>query len=262
MDTILDINGAKIAFNDLPAAPGCEVLPPVVLLHGWGCTRATLAGPEATAHATGRRVINVDFPGFGASPEPPAVWGVDEYARLIEGLLDRLEIVNPVLLGHSFGGRVSITIASRRPVSKLILVDAAGVKPHRKPKYYLKVYSFKAAKLLWKLIYGAAGAEQRIEAYRKAHSSADYAAASPRMRAVLSKVVNQDLCSLMPSIQAPTLLVWGTADTATPISDARKMERLIPGAALVEFPGAGHFSFLDRAAQFNAVLTSFLNATD
>lgn len=80
------------------------------------------------------------------------------------------------------------------------------------------------------------------------------------MRAIMSKVVNEDLCHLMPSIKAPTLLIWGENDTATPISDARKMEKLIPGAGLVSFPGCGHYSFLDNPVQFAAVLRSFLQS--
>ena len=76
----------------------------------------------------------------------------------------------------------------------------------------------------------------------------------------MSRVVNEDLCHLMPEIKAPTLLIWGTNDTATPLADAKKMEKLIPGASLVAFEGAGHYSFLDRPAQFAAVLRSFLTA--
>ena len=78
------------------------------------------------------------------------------------------------------------------------------------------------------------------------------------MRAILSKVVNEDLQFAMPKINCPTLLIWGSNDTATPISDARRMEKLIPDAGLVEFPGVGHYSFLENPYQFDAVLNSFL----
>ncbi|MDE6366944.1 MAG: alpha/beta hydrolase, partial [Muribaculaceae bacterium] len=77
---------------------------------------------------------------------------------------------------------------------------------------------------------------------------------------ILSRVVNEDLCGVMPAIKAPVLLVWVEAETATPLADAKKMESLIPGSGLVSFPGAGHYSFLERPAQFAAVLTSFLNS--
>lgn len=79
------------------------------------------------------------------------------------------------------------------------------------------------------------------------------------MRAIMSKVVNEDLTPLLSSVSKPTLLIWGENDTATPISDAKKMEQLIPDAGLVSFPGCGHYSFLENPIQFKAVLNSFLS---
>ena len=249
-------NSNGIAYNFTPGKGA-----PVVIMHGWGCSRQTVASIEAAVRSLGRPVLNVDFPGFGESPEPAAVWGTDDYARAIETLLDRMAIGgDAVLLGHSFGGRVAITIASRRPVGKVVLVDAAGVKPRRSLKYYAKVYSFKAKKNLLKLVCGKERAEKILDRLRAKAGSSDYRNSSPKMRAIMSRVVNEDLCHLMPQIKAPTLLVWGEADTATPLADAKIMERLIPDAGLVSFPGAGHYSFLDRPGQFAAVLTSFLNS--
>ena len=80
------------------------------------------------------------------------------------------------------------------------------------------------------------------------------------MKRILSKVVNEDLKHVMPLIKAPTLLIWGENDTATPIGDAKIMEKLIPNAGLVSFPGCGHYSFLDNPIQFAAVLRSFLKS--
>lgn len=232
----------------------------IVLMHGWGCSSATLLSIEKVALEAGYRVINIDFPGFGLSPEPSSVWGVEEYTRLIEKFLDKLEIKHPVLLGHSFGGRVGILLSSRRDVAKLVLVDAAGVKPSRSLKYHLKVRWFKFCKAVVKALMSKEAAERTIEKMRSSRGSSDYAAASPVMRMILSKVVNEDLCHVMPLIKAPTLLVWGANDTATPLSDAQKMERLIPDAGLVKFDGCGHYSFLDNPAGFSRVLTSFLKS--
>lgn len=251
-----DIKGCKIAYD---YTPGEGAL--VVLMHGWGCRASTLESVAKTVRELGRPVINVDFPGFGDSTEPDDIWGVEQYTEAMEQLL-RLENVgsDAVLLGHSFGGRVGIVYASRNPLGKLILVDAAGVKPKRNFKYYLKVYTFKAKKQLLKLVLGKQKAEKCLDRLRAKAGSSDYRNSTPKMRAIMSRVVNEDLCHLMPQIKVPTLLVWGSADTATPISDAKKMERLIPGAGLVEFEGAGHYSFLDRPGQFAAVLKSFLNS--
>lgn len=230
----------------------------VILMHGWGCDHTTVASIERVASSCGYRVVNVDFPGFGDSQEPTDVWGVEDYTRQIEALTKELGIKSPILLGHSFGGRVGILYASRNQVEKLILVDAAGIKPKRSLKYYWKVYSFKAIKRLMYLFLGKDAAEKRLDAKRAKAGSSDYANASPMMRRILSKVVNEDLTDRLHLIKAPTLLIWGENDTATPLSDAQKMEKLIPDAGLVSFPGCGHYSFLDNPIQFAAVLRSFL----
>ncbi len=251
-----EINGVKLAYTSTPGTGA-----PVVLMHGWGCTHATLASVEKVVLSLGRPVINLDFPGFGDSTEPPQVWGIEEYTAAIEELMRREGVgADVVMLGHSFGGRVGILYASRNRIGQLVLVDAAGVKPRRTLRYYLKVYTFKAQKRLLRLVLGRKRAEARLDKLRARAGSSDYATASPRMRAIMSRVVNEDLCAVMPKISAPTLLIWGEADTATPLADARKMEILIPDAGLVSFPGASHYSFLDRPAQFAAVLTSFLNS--
>lgn len=254
MDKDIEIRGLRLHYTDSGSGPRT-----LVLMHGWGCDHTTVASIERTALEEGWRVVNVDFPGFGQSQEPGDVWGVEEYTRAIEELVRRLEIERPSLLGHSFGGRVGILYASRHPeVDRLILVDAAGIKPRRTFTYYRKVYTFKAMKWLMYLALGKKEAERRLDARRAKAGSSDYAQASPMMRRILSKVVNEDLTSELPKIKAPTLLVWGTADTATPVADAHKMEALIPDAGLVAFDGCGHYSFLDNPAGFKAVLKSFL----
>ena len=229
---------------------------PVFLLHGWGCNGEIFKSIQevlATAYTT----YSFDFPGFGASDEPTAVWGVEEYTRMVEQFAKDNGIERPALMGHSFGGRVSIVYASRNDVSRVMLVDAAGIKPKRPFKYYWKVYTFKTMKWLCNTFLPKAKAQAIIDKRRKGAGSSDYNNASPMMRAILSKVVNEDLKHLMPSIKAPTLLFWGNLDTATPLSDAKTMEKLIPDAGLVVAHGTGHFSFLENPGLFTAVIKNF-----
>ncbi|MBQ1252976.1 MAG: alpha/beta hydrolase [Alistipes sp.] len=231
---------------------------PLFLLHGWGCS--TEIWQRVLPFLEERfMVINVDFAGFGQSEEPSAVWGVEEYTRSVEAIAQAEGIENPILVGHSFGGRVSIVYASRNKTQKIILVDAAGVKPRRSFTYYRKVYTFKLMKWLAPILMGKERAQQMIEKRRAKAGSSDYNNASPRMRAILSKCVNEDLCHLMPKIQAPTLLFWGENDTATPLADAKRMEKLIPDAGLVTVAGAGHYSFLENTPLFMRVVESFLS---
>ena len=230
---------------------------PIILMHGWGCNLTTLKSIEKVAMET-HTVYNVDFHGFGSSEEPKDVWGVEEYTQVIEELVKIENIENPILLGHSFGGRVGILYSSRNKVKKLILVDAAGVKPKRSWKYYYRVYTYKLAKRIAPIVLGKKLAQKFIDGMRKRRGSSDYNDASPMMRSILSKVVNEDLQYCMPNISAPTLLVWGEEDTATPMRDAKIMEKLIPNAGLVSFPDCGHYSFLENPVQFAAVLRYFL----
>lgn len=231
---------------------------PLILMHGWGCSSQTVNSIALTASESGWKVYNVDFPGFGKSGEPTEIWGVDEYTRLIEQLVEDEGLKAPALIGHSFGGRVSILFSSRNDTDRVILVDAAGIKPSRPLSYYLKVYSFKTLKRIMKIFRSKKEYEKWLENYRKKKGSADYAASSPMMRSILSKVVNEDLKKELPKIKAPVLLIWGCKDTATPIKDAKLMEKLIPDAGLVEFSDAGHYSFLDEPQRFKAVLRHFL----
>lgn len=230
----------------------------VVLMHGWGCDRTVFAQLYG-ALTPFFRVYAVDFPGFGLSGAPAEVWGIEEYTACFEEFVRTAGIENPVLVGHSFGGRVAILFASRNPVHKVILVDAAGIRPRRTLKYYLKIYSYKLYKRLLPLAVGRGRAERMLDRYRRKVGSSDYNALNGTMRRILVKVVNEDLRSFLPRIGAPTLLIWGDLDTATPIGDARIMERAIPDAGLVVFPGASHFSFLERPGQFLAVVDNFLN---
>lgn len=235
--------------------------PPLIMMHGWGCSASTLESVQRTAAET-HRVYNFDLPGFGASAEPPASWGVDDYAHWLRKAIECFGIERPSLLGHSYGGRIAIAYASEHPdeVDKVILVDAAGIKPRRSIKYYFKVYSFKACKIASRIILGKERSQKWAETQRSKRGSADYRQASPAMRAVMSRSVNQDLKPRLRLIKAPTLLIWGEKDTATPMRDARIMEKLIPDSGLVSFPGCGHYSFLDNPIQFAAVLRSFLRS--
>ena len=251
MDKFFTYNGIRLHYED------CGEGHPILLLHGWGCNATTFNAIRPFLEAR-FRVLTLDFAGFGESEEPHKVWGVEEYTRSVEAIAQHEGVENPILIGHSFGGRVSIVYASRNKVQKVMLVDAAGVKPKRSLTYYRKVYTFKLIKKLLPLVVGKSRAEKIIERRRAKAGSSDYSQASPKMRAILSKVVNEDLCHLMPKIAAPTLLFWGERDTATPLADAKKMEKLIPDAGLVTVAGAGHYTILENTPLFLRVAESFL----
>lgn len=229
----------------------------VVLLHGWGCDR-NIWRPTVEFLGNSYRIIAVDFAGFGQSQEPNKVWGVEEYTRSIEALMQELGVESPILFGHSFGGRVSLLYASRNRCSGVVLADAAGVRPKRSFSYYRKVYTYKLMKHLLPLLIGEHKAQMLLEQRRAKSGSSDYNRASQMMRAILSKCVNEDLCHVMPKIEASTLLFWGDRDTATPLSDGQKMERLIANSMLVVAEGCGHFAMSENPELWQKSVENFL----
>ncbi|MDE6788528.1 MAG: alpha/beta hydrolase [Ruminococcus sp.] len=233
----------------------------IVLLHGWG-SNIKLFANLIDLLSKKYKVIAMDMPGFGESAEPPSAWCVDDYVDFVIGFLKDYNTDKVMLLGHSFGGRVIIKMNSRKnlpfKITKVILVDSAGILPPKSNKKSFRTYYYKAGKAVLSTGIAQKLVPDALENFRKKMGSADYAAASPLMRQVLVKVVNEDLEPLLPNIKCPTLLVWGVNDTATPLSDGEKMEKLIPDAGLVKLENAGHYSFLEQQFTFNRVMSSFM----
>ncbi len=234
----------------------------IVLLHGWG-SNIKLFANLIDLLSVKYTVVAMDMPGFGESQEPPSAWCVDDYVQFVIDFLKDYDDRKVMFLGHSFGGRVIIKLNSRSDlpfeITKVILVDSAGIMPPKSNKKSFRTYYYKAGKALLSTGLVKKIAPDALENFRKKMGSADYAAASPMMRQVMVKVVNEDLEPYLPNIKCPTLLIWGTADTATPISDGEKMEKLIKGSGLVRLEGAGHYSFLEQQFLFNRVMCSFMN---
>ncbi len=233
----------------------------IVLLHGWG-SNIKLFANLIDLLSEKYTVVAMDMPGFGESQEPPSAWCVDDYVDFVIDFLKDYNTKEVMLLGHSFGGRVIIKLNSRQnldfKITKVILVDSAGILPPKSNKKSFRTYYYKFGKTILSMGIVRKIAPDALENFRKKMGSADYAAASPLMRQVLVKVVNEDLEPLLPNIKCPTLLVWGVNDTATPLSDGEKMEKLIPDAGLVKLENAGHYSFLEQQFTFNRVMRSFM----
>ncbi|HEX4837788.1 MAG TPA: alpha/beta hydrolase [Solirubrobacteraceae bacterium] len=232
--------------------------PPVLVLHGWGASIEAVH-PIVTGLSPAATVYALDLPGFGQSDLPPTPWGVEDYQAFVAAFLDALAIERPAIVGHSNGGRIAIRMASTEPAraSRLVLVDSAGIRPKRTLRWYRRVAMAKIGKQAARFL-GGPGERLRSLLVARA-ASADYAAAGA-MRPTLVKLVNADLRPFMPRIGLPTLLVWGSRDTDTPLSAAREMERLIPDAGLVVLDGAGHYSYLDQPARFARIVAHFIAA--
>lgn len=246
-----DYNGTKVVYYE--DGKGW----PVVLLHGWGCSNETMK-PVAEHLAPDFHVYNFDLPGHGESDEPNCAWSTVEYTEMLKAFFKEEKIEKPIIIAHSFGGRLSIRLGAAKIPHKMILTGCAGLKPKRGLDYYAKVYSYKAAKKALSLPGLRKRKDEILGNMRKKKGSTDYQQASEAMRGTFVKVVNEDLKNLLPEIEAPTLLYWGENDTATPLEDGKTMEKNMQDAGLVVMKNSTHYAYLENLGNFLAVADSFL----
>ena len=234
----------------------------ILLLHGWG-TNMNVYKSIIDYLTPYRRVISYDIPGFGESSCPSSAFSTDDYADLALCVLDKLGINKVTLIGHSHGGRTILNLASRDnlaiEIDKIILIDSAGIVPKKTFLKKLKVKKYKLGKSILSFAPVKRLFPNALEKYKAKHGSADYKAVSGTVRDSLVKVVNDDYKQRMKNIAASTLLIWGTNDDATPLSDGEYMEKNIPDAGLVKVEGGSHYSFLDSPILVKRVIFSYLN---
>ena len=230
---------------------------PVILMHGWLASLQTMM-PLQKHLAKNFKVYNVDILGFGKSDLPDNPLNTDDFGNFLSQFIKALKIENPILIGHSHGGRTIINYAGRKlgKINKIVLIDSAGIKPKRGINYYIKVYSFKTVKNLVKVL--PKKFEKAREKALSKFGSSDYKNSSEVLRKTMNIILNEDQRKIMPNINVPTLLIWGDRDTATPIEDAKKMEKLMPNSGIAILKGAGHFSYLDRLADCLIIIDEFL----
>lgn len=231
----------------------------VVLLHGWLTDLETMR-PIAEGLKQNFKVYLIDVVGFGKSDLPEHPLTSDDFGDFLKELLEKLKIKNPILIGHSNGGRIIINAVGRGLVKpkKVVLIDSAGLKPKRPLKYYVKVGIFKLGKFVLNLLPNVSFIKKFKEKLRDNIGSSDYKASPTVLKETMKIILNEDMRYLLPKINVPTLLIWGTLDTATPISDALEMEKSIPDAGLISYQGGSHFSYLENIANCNIVLNEFL----
>jgi pimeloyl-ACP methyl ester carboxylesterase len=234
---------------------------PIVLLHGWGAEIKLVYPLAEQLIKLGYRCYLLDLPGFGASPEPPAVWTVFDYAELVRKYIQQQGLERVNLFGHSFGGRLSMILGAEYPqlIDKITLADAAGLRPKQPMMSQIRLKGYKAIRDGLRKVGLKQLADQLASAYNKRYGSADFNAVSGVMRQTFVNVVNQDLRDYAKRIQAPTLLIWGDQDQDTPLAQAHELEKLIPDAGLVVYTGAGHYSYLEKPQQTAQAIHALLS---
>lgn len=215
--------------------------PVLAIVPGWGGSRATWQSFIDKAQEK-FEVLCIELPGFGHTPLPTTVWGVDEYANFVEKKLTMLAGKKIVLLGHSFGGQVSTVVAYRYPdrFQWLVLSGAAVYRPSQNIRRIIFSIIAKAGDWVFRIPGLNKFSTQAKKVLYRVADSPDYAATMGIQRDIFRKVIREDVSAFLPEIQHPTLVVWGTRDQYVPVALGKKIAQRLPHGTLHLFPNAGH----------------------
>lgn len=227
----------------------------IIILPGWGDNRETFNYliDKFKDYFT---IYTFDYPGFGKTPFPNNNITINDYAQVFNDFLDEFNIEKPIIIGHSFGGRLIILLNRlyQKRFSKIIFIDSAGIKNFSFKKT-LKKYLYKFLK---KLRFLFINKQKYLNYLLKIFGSRDYLNINPCMQKTFINIVNTNLKPYLKEIKDETLIIWGKLDQETPFSDALKFNKLIKNSYLIPIENSYHFPYLDYPYHFYLILYEYL----
>ncbi len=232
---------------------------PLVLLHGWSCDWQ-IWQPVIQSLAADYQLILPDLPNFGSSAETPQVWSSQDYAQWLSGFIQKLKLDKYYLGGHSLGGKIAAQYATNSARTqpqpeKLVLIDSAGLPdllpwPRRLQKKLLKAIPIPLKELV--------PTKLKYKFLKWTHTATDHFFADNHQKAILEKIVEENIAQSLPKIEVETLIIWGRHDLATPLEHGQEFNRLIPKSLMVVFDNSQHFPFIDEPDKFIEVIQAQL----
>lgn len=219
----------------------------VVFLHGWGLSGDSF-GKIISRLDNSKSILVVDLFGFGGSPQPQDYFDTYEYAYQIFLLIKKLCLSKIVLVGHSFGGRLSILLSSvfNVNVKTLVLCASAGLNRFTLIRW-IKIKKYKLIK--W-CVSKKILSQSRLEKY----GSVDYVNSNKVLRGVLSRVVNQDLRKWIARIHGKCVLIWDAKDRETPYWICKKINKILKVVSVIKYTFGGHFAIFYNIDKFSNLI--------
>lgn len=228
----------------------------IVLLHGWGQSNAFWKD-VLEKFSPNYHLYALDLPGFGVSQEPPHSWDIFRYSLFVNHFIEALHIKNPILIGHSFGGRIAIAYASSFPIDKLILYSTGGGMPE--PSLFKKVNRYIVVNI-GKILFPNLLYKYHTVLFRPNHYKNKIIVnkkRSQRMLDIYAKVPS-NLEHVSRKIQVKTLIISGLNDFITNPRIGHMLQRNISQSKLLEVEKATHFAHLEAPEIFYKEVRKFL----
>ena len=234
----------------------------LVLLHGWGLAGDIFSPLVNRFSAIGYRVYAPDLPGFGQSRLPSAPMDLDDYTDFLQRFLEDNHIRNPVLIGHSFGGRICLKFCEMYPkvVRGIILSGTPGFSPVPTNKLLLFMSIAKIGRIVFSIPPFSFFQNSMRNWYYYLIGARDFFRAKGAMRETFKRVVQQDLTHAMEFLSVPCLLLWGELDIIVPVPIAHRMEHLIPDAKLTILPDVDHGVPYKHPEEFATIAERFIQS--
>jgi pimeloyl-ACP methyl ester carboxylesterase len=225
---------------------------PLLMLHGWGQSLEKLR-PLASLLQRDTSPHLIDLPGFGLSTAPDSSWNTFDYADCLVRYMDVQKLERVAVLGHSFGGKVAMSMAMRYPhrLSALILISSSGLRRRRCFRDKCRGAMIQVTGKLIKRIDSFFRTTFYKRVFIPRFASTDYQQAGI-MRPILVRSVNECFEELLKKIDTPTLILWGKEDQETPPEIAYRLQRGIREAQLLMLPYKQHEPFRDVGAHLCA----------
>ena len=230
----------------------------LVILHGWQ-SKIDRWKPLTNELSKNFNIFVPVLPGFGSNKvKSKNGWNLNDYCNWLDKFLKKNRINNPVLIGHSFGGRIAIKYTSSHPqIYKLILIASAGLK-NKSIKKISGFYLAKSGNLIFSLP-GLGKAKKTLQWFLyKVLREHDYYEADEFQKKTMANVVNEDLEQNLKTINLPTLIIWGTDDKLTPFWQAKILSEKIKNSFLKSFSDTGHDVPFSKYKEVAKEITDFI----
>jgi len=201
----------------------------IVLLHGWGGSKNSLQSLSNNLEKAGHTSYVFDLPGFGQEKLAGSELFMDDYIDFIFNFIDKNKIKNPVLLGHSFGGKVAIgSVLKNQSIFKaLILVNSSGINPKNSAKKTFLLFVSKVFGAVFSLpVLKSLKSSFRKVFYKVIVREGDYHNAN-ELKKTLQNVLSVDYDNELEKISLPTQIIWAQSDSYTPLWMGKKLHESI-----------------------------------